>query len=182
MKIIGKNFESQIARGLKNLKLVVKTLEEKYGYALPKFNDFIAQHTAHVGLSKLPIVIRSFSYEREGLPKLSKRHINILLDLRTFSNPGRIDTYKSLTGKDPETIEYLEQFPEIHQLKESLSGVLNAYFTGTYQFSAPIDQVSIYLGCNGGRHRSVYFAEATHQYLASKLPDFATIKISHPNI
>ncbi len=139
MRVTGKNFHSQIIRGLKNLDFVITKLEKSYNYSFPRLRTLMLQNSHHLILRKLPIVIRSFSYEHEGLPRLNKRHINIVLDLRTFSNPGRIPEYRLLTGKDPETIIYLEQFPEIHTLRESLSGLVWAYYQGNYEFSASID-------------------------------------------
>lgn len=181
--ITGKNFCSQIVRGLKNLGRVIDKLEKSYGYLLPQLKLLVREKTDKPTLKKLPVVVRSFSYKQEGLPILNKRHVNIMLDLRTFSNPGRIPAYRILTGKDSQTKTYLEQFPEIVHMRESLLGIVRAYYQGDYEFSASIDQVSIYLGCNGGRHRSVYFAEIVYQEIR-RILDGSEIKITikHPNI
>jgi aminoglycoside/choline kinase family phosphotransferase len=105
----------------------------------------------------LTLQISSFSYKR-GLPAdLTGNGGGFVFDCRGLPNPGRYPKFRSLTGKDPEVVDYFSQYDEVDDfighcfalVKQSIDAYIKRSFTN----------LSVSFGCTGGQHRSVYCAE-----------------------
>ncbi len=111
----------------------------------------------------LHITVYSFSYKR-GIPAdTSGNGGGYVFDCRSTHNPGKYEQYKSLTGLDKPVIDFLEQDGEIltflHQLYPLLRHHVERYMERGFT------HLQICFGCTGGKHRSVYCAEATAHFL-----------------
>ncbi len=116
--------------------------------------------------SKLNMSIYSFSY-KAGLPADSSGHGGgFVFDCRGILNPGRIAAYKELTGKDIVVKEYLEQKTLMPEFLTHVYGVVDISVED--YLKRGFDHLSVSFGCTGGRHRSVYAAEALAQHLKDK--------------
>jgi UPF0042 nucleotide-binding protein len=73
---------------------------------------------------------------------------------------------RPLTGRDGAIIRYLETQPEVGETLERFVDLLQ-FLVPRYQREGK-SYLRIGIGCTGGRHRSVYFAEAIAKRLAER--------------
>jgi aminoglycoside/choline kinase family phosphotransferase len=116
--------------------------------------------------SGLTVTIGSFSY-KNGLPHDDSGHGGgFIFDCRALPNPGRLDEYKDLTGRDQAVIEYIERHQEadrfLHHVFAICDSTIEEYIERDFQ------HLSIGFGCTGGRHRSVYCADKLAEHLSKK--------------
>lgn len=121
----------------------------------------------------LTVTVSSFSYKR-GVPfDLSGNGGGFVFDCRAVHNPGRYDQYKPLTGMDRPVIEFLEEngeiFPFLDNCKALVVPAVERYLKRGFT------SLSVAFGCTGGRHRSVYSAEALGRYIASEYPQVRVV-------
>ncbi len=125
---------------------------------------------------KLRVEINSFSYKKTGIPyDMSPNGGGFVFDCRALPNPGRIPQLRDFTGKDKPVIAYFSQFNEISMFKtntfnlveQSIANYLSRHFT----------RLQINFGCTGGKHRSVYMAEALKHHLEKR--ENLTIVVKH---
>lgn len=168
------HFITSIAFAINNLESVLNTkkirlkmpeLYNCFGLIIDKMNSgFFPLPSQSTG--KLTVRISSFSY-RERIPSdFTGNGGGFVFDCRAIPNPGRIEKYKHLTGKDLPVKEFLESQPEAMKfLKESTDiveqSVINYIERGW-------TDLMINYGCTGGQHRSVFCAESLASYLRSK--------------
>lgn len=119
-------------------------------------------------MSNLNINVRSFSYKK-GIPKdTSGNGGGFVFDCRGILNPGRIEEFKTQTGRDEAVILYLEANTEMPQF---LSAALQMIDISVEDYLARnFTNLEINFGCTGGQHRSVYAADQTARHLEQKFP------------
>lgn len=123
--------------------------------------------------NKLNINIRSFSYKK-GIPEdLSGNGGGFVFDCRGILNPGRIDKYKTQTGRDIEVIEYLETQTKIKEFMEAACQL--ADLTVQDYIERGFTNLEINFGCTGGQHRSVYSADKMAEHISNK---FSSVQIN----
>jgi len=113
--------------------------------------------------SALQIQINSFSY-RKGVPE--DRFGNgggYVFDCRGILNPGRIDLYKTLTGRDKEVKEYLMRQTEMPLFLQHVYGMVG--ITVEEYLKRGFEGLTISFGCTGGQHRSVFAADQLAHHL-----------------
>jgi aminoglycoside/choline kinase family phosphotransferase len=118
-----------------------------------------------IGSASLELTVRvlSFSY-RNGLPGDDSGHGGgWVFDCRFLPNPGREARFAPLTGRDTETIAYLEAEPAVATFLERVKALADEAVEN-YR-SRNFTDLSIAFGCTGGRHRSVYCAERLAEHL-----------------
>ena len=143
---------------------------------LPELNRIIQQLTTnHPSPTSdtptpdtLTVTVGSFSY-KQGLPDdPTGNGGGHIFDCRALPNPGRYPEYKCYTGKDRPVIEFLQQEPAVGQflqhakaiVAQSVDKYLERHFT----------HLSVYFGCTGGQHRSIYCAEQLAAWLRETYP------------
>ncbi len=103
------------------------------------------------------ITVISFGF-KFGTPKDS----DLVFDVRCLRNPFYIPELKHKTGLDKEVYDYVFSFDEAQGLLLRLKDLLG--------YSLPLylkegkSQLSIAVGCTGGKHRSVAFARALGEF------------------
>ncbi|PLX14373.1 MAG: hypothetical protein C0597_10125 [Marinilabiliales bacterium] len=125
--------------------------------------------------NKLTVTINSFSYKR-SLPEDKSGHGGgYIFDCRAIHNPGRYQEYKSLTGKDSEVIQFLNNEPEMARFLQHVYALVSQ--SVKKYIERDFNHLMVSFGCTGGQHRSVYCAEQ----LAKKLiKDFdVRINLNH---
>lgn len=128
-------------------------------------------------MSKLKVDIHSFSYKKGGIPKdHSGNGGGFCFDCRGILNPGRIEEYKSQTGKDTPVQEFLETQTEMPKFLESVKSIIA--ITLENYLDRGFKNLQINFGCTGGQHRSVYSAEKIAEFLAEQYPK-TDVKITH---
>ena len=112
---------------------------------------------------RLTVSIFSFSY-RKGIPfDKSGNGGGYVFDCRALPNPGLIDKYKPLCGRDTEVIEFFEEHPETEVYLEQVRKIVG--FSVESYLGRGYTRLMINFGCTGGRHRSVYCAEQIAKFV-----------------
>ncbi len=83
---------------------------------------------------------------------------DLVLDVRFLPNPNYEPGCRNLTGRDAEVASFLESYDETRELLQHVTDLLD-FVLPRYAREGK-SYLSIYFGCTGGRHRSVYLAEA----------------------
>lgn len=115
--------------------------------------------TPHGAESGMRVTVTSFGFKR-GTP----RDLDLLFDVRFLPNPHFVPELRPLTGIDQPIVDYLEAQPEVGETLERFTDLLD-FLLPRYEREGK-SYVRIGIGCTGGRHRSVYLAEALRRHLA----------------
>jgi hypothetical protein len=116
--------------------------------------------------ASLVVRVQSFSFH-QGLPKDDTGHGGgFVFDARSLPNPGRLEPFKNLTGKDAPVMNYLMQQESVHQFLASVVALVDAS-VGNYR-TRGFKSLTVSFGCTGGQHRSVYLAEQLARHLAGR--------------
>ncbi len=126
---------------------------------------------------KLLIQVNSFSYKKAGIPyDQSGNGGGFAFDCRSLPNPGRIDNYKMLTGRDQDVIDFLEAKKEVADFLDDVHNILSR--TTENYLERGFSDLMVNFGCTGGQHRSVFCAEKTAAFLRRKYYQ-AVVELSH---
>jgi UPF0042 nucleotide-binding protein len=109
--------------------------------------------------SKLVVTILSFGFQN-GPPA----EADLVFDLRFLKNPHWVPALRPKTGKDPAVAAYIRRQPQARTAIKKLSSLLR-WMVPLYVQEGKT-YLTIAIGCTGGRHRSVYVAEALKRELA----------------
>jgi UPF0042 nucleotide-binding protein len=107
---------------------------------------------------KMSVTLLSFGYSF-GVPY----EADLLLDVRFLSNPYFVEELKRLTGQDPRVAEYVLGWEEAKEFLRRVQEFI--------QFLLPLyeregkTQLTIGIGCTGGRHRSIVIANRLAEML-----------------
>lgn len=105
------------------------------------------------------INVMSFGF-KHGIPT----DADFMIDVRCLPNPYWVESLKDKTGLDKEVCDYVFSFDESKELFEKLKGLLD--FLNPLYIKEGKSQVVIAIGCTGGNHRSVAFAEKLAKYFS----------------
>ncbi len=108
--------------------------------------------------ARMSLLLLSFAY-KNGIPP----DADFVFDLRCLPNPHWQAELRPLTGRDEPVARYLEAQPLVTRMVETLREFLQSWLP-LYE-SEPRSYMTVALGCTGGRHRSVYFAEKLADHL-----------------
>ncbi len=174
---------------LESIYPAVNTLEEQLNYwgfpdNMPELknllfnitklkNKFLPVPTADKNLT---VEINSFSYKKSGIPyDISPNGGGFVFDCRALPNPGRLPQLRDYSGKDKPVIEYLEKFEEIEFFKKKVFGIVDQSIDNF--LGRGFTRLQVNFGCTGGKHRSVYMAEALKSHLSRR--DKVIVIINH---
>lgn len=104
------------------------------------------------------LTVMSFAFAR-GVP----READLMFDMRFLRNPHWDPQLKPRTGLDPEVAAYIAADPAYEEAKSRIEQLLFLLLP-RYEADGK-NYVTVAIGCTGGKHRSVHFAEM----LASRL-------------
>lgn len=110
------------------------------------------RHMVEAGDNTLTMVFQSFAY-RHGVPL----DADLVFDVRVLPNPHYERELRPLTGRDAPVAEYLAGQPEAVEMMAQIEAFLVRWLPSFEQDQRAYLTVAI--GCTGGQHRSVYFAE-----------------------
>ena len=103
------------------------------------------------------LTIMSFGF-KFGLPP----EADLVLDVRCLPNPFYVPELKHKTGLDQDVVDFVMSHPEAQELLKRYENFL--------QYALPLyvkegkSQLTIAVGCTGGKHRSITFARKIAEY------------------
>jgi hypothetical protein len=90
--------------------------------------------------------------------------VDLLFDVRFLRNPNYDPVLQPMTGNDREVGEYIESDPALAPFLEKLFDLLD-FVLPRYAENGK-EEITIGIGCTGGRHRSVYVAKRLAEHLS----------------
>lgn len=136
---------------------VVDTSQMKSG----QFKNRIASLFLENASNALKINCISFGF-KYGAPK----DADLVFDVRCLPNPFYIPELKCHTGLEEPVRSFVMQFEQAKGLADKLLDLMD-YLTPLYRAEGK-SQLTIAVGCTGGKHRSVVFAELINKHLLEK--------------
>ncbi|MFB3778787.1 MAG: phosphotransferase [Bryobacteraceae bacterium] len=166
------HFLQSVPFALKNLRWLLEHVE--LPIALPTlmgaFERLVASEKLAVPVSRgagLALRIFSFSFHRGGPPQDESGHGGgFIFDARGLPNPGREEHFKSLTGQDAAVIEYLSGQASVREFLASATSMVEASVQNYLERG--FNSLMVGFGCTGGRHRSVYLADALARHFRGR--------------
>jgi UPF0042 nucleotide-binding protein len=117
----------------------------------------------HLG-SSLCLTVQSFGF-KHGVPNDS----DFVFDVRCLPNPHWDVRLRDFTGIDQPIIDFLSKEPLVDEMRNDILAISKRWiprFEGENR-----SYFTISIGCTGGKHRSVFLAEAVARELSSMYPD-----------
>lgn len=101
-----------------------------------------------------------------GFKHGSPSEADLVFDVRCLPNPYYIEELKNKTGLDKPVSEYVMSFPESRELRDKLFDLVD--FLQPLYTKEGKSSLVIAIGCTGGHHRSVTFAELLNEHFLEK--------------
>ncbi len=177
------HFLVSIPLALRNLKWFLSN--NRVGITLPELDrllslivadEIIQRYTPAQASADTPLLVRinSFSYKKKYPEDESGNGGGFVFDCRGILNPGRLEIFKKLTGRDKQVKDYLEQQTK---MPDFMSGVCNLVDISVEDYiTRGFSNLMVSFGCTGGQHRSVYAADELARHLRNK---FAVKTVVH---
>lgn len=122
--------------------------------------------------STLTVSVNSFSF-KHGIPGDPSGHGGgYVFDCRVITNPGKLEQYRPMNGKDKPVVDFLEQHQDVHEFMSSVTSLVDMS-VDTYE-DRGFTNLMVSFGCTGGQHRSVYCAER----LAAHLRESQNVRVA----
>ncbi|MBS7527041.1 RNase adapter RapZ [Fusibacter paucivorans] len=155
----------RIEDALASEKQILETLKDQAHYVINTSNlthaELKAEITRYLDLSEgdqsLNLTIMSFGFKK-GLPL----DADFVFDVRFLPNPYYIEDLKHRTGNEAAVQSYVMGFEESRQLMTHIQSLLDFAMPGFMREGR--SQLVIAIGCTGGQHRSVTFANLLAAY------------------
>ena len=122
----------------------------------------------HAERNRLTLVFESFAF-KHGVPL----DADYVFDVRVLPNPHYVRELQPLSGRDEPVAAYLRAQPEVNEMLAQIAAFLARWLP-----AFEVDQrnyLTVAIGCTGGQHRSVYFAETLARHFRGR----ATTLIRH---
>jgi len=128
--------------------------------------DFIKTERA-----ALSLVFTSFGF-KHGIPL----DADLVFDIRPLPNPYYDPQLRPLNGRDAPVIAFLDTMPQAQEMLADIGNLVEKWLPAYARDSR--HYLTVALGCTGGQHRSVYFAES----LARRFAGSADVLVRHREI
>ncbi|MEP7056421.1 MAG: RNase adapter RapZ [Caldimonas sp.] len=102
--------------------------------------------------SRLTLVFESFAF-KHGVPL----DADYVFDVRVLPNPHYVRELRALSGRDEAVALFLEAQPEVGEMLAQIETFLARWLPAFVRDQR--SYLTVAIGCTGGQHRSVYFAE-----------------------
>ena len=113
------------------------------------------------GGNRLTLVFESFAF-KYGVPL----DADYVFDVRVLPNPHYVRELQPLTGCDAPVAEFLRAQPEVGEMLDQIEAFI-ARWLPAFE-SDQRSYLTVAIGCTGGQHRSVYFAQTLAERFRSR--------------
>jgi UPF0042 nucleotide-binding protein len=110
-----------------------------------------------VDRARLTLLFQSFGF-KHGIPLDS----DLVFDVRCLPNPHYNPVLQPLTGHDAAVIEFLDNTPSAQDMFGDIRDFVERWLPSFVADNR--SYLTVAIGCTGGQHRSVYFAEKLARY------------------
>ena len=147
-------------------RLILKPLQERADYHINTELLSTAQNKERIcdlflenggSRAAMRLTILSFGF-KHGLPQ----EADLVLDVRCLPNPFYVPELKHKTGLDQEVVDYVMHSPESQELLRRYESFLECALP--LYVKEGKSQLTIAVGCTGGKHRSITFARKIAAY------------------
>jgi UPF0042 nucleotide-binding protein len=111
--------------------------------------------------ARLTLLFESFGF-KHGIPL----DADFVFDVRCLPNPHYDPILRPLTGRDQPVIDFLDGNEQVQKMYADIRGFVEDWLPSFVADNR--SYLTIALGCTGGQHRSVYFAERLAQHFRSQ--------------
>jgi UPF0042 nucleotide-binding protein len=147
---------------VESLRPQVDVMFDSTGFSVTQFRQqLIAMFSANQ--THLTVGLVSFGF-KHGIPL----DADFVFDLRVLDNPYYQPGLKVLSGLDQPVIDFVKSQKMFQQLLEQAMHYLEIMMPQLLKEERPFYEIAI--GCTGGRHRSVVYAQALGDKLKEKFP------------
>lgn len=130
--------------------------------------EWVRQFITGDGHQKLTLFFESFGF-KHGLPLDAE----LVFDVRCLPNPHYEPALRELTGHDAPVVAFLEAEPDVVRMREDIARFISTWLPCYVADNR--NYLTVGIGCTGGQHRSVYFAE----WLGKLFQDRARVLVRH---
>ena len=145
---------------LEELRKDVNWLVDTTGLTTHELRARIFSFFSDYQLPPLRVNLISFGFSK-GLPMTA----DMVVDARFLPNPYFVQGLSELLGTDPPVQVFLENHTEVRDFVDKLADLV-LYLLPRYRSEGKA-YFTLAIGCTGGRHRSVYVAEALQKRLVT---------------
>tara|TARA_B100000953_G_scaffold176231_2_gene145143 strand:+ start:785 stop:1681 length:897 start_codon:yes stop_codon:yes gene_type:complete len=157
--------ERQVAEGIRDERSLLEPLRnwaevliDTSEYSTNQLQQVIRERFGGKDVQGMTITVTSFGFAR-GMPPLA----DLLFDMRFLDNPHWIGELRDLTGLDKPVADHIRSDPAFDP---AFASICNTLLELLPRYAAQDrSYLNIGFGCTGGRHRSVFSAEAAAQVL-----------------
>ena len=107
--------------------------------------------------ARLTLLFQSFGY-KHGIPL----DADLVFDVRCLPNPHYNPVLQPLTGRDAAVVEFLDNTPGVQDMFGDIRDFVERWLPSFVADNR--SYLTVAIGCTGGQHRSVYFAEKLARY------------------
>jgi UPF0042 nucleotide-binding protein len=138
---------------LRPLKAVADTVVDTSAMNVHQLRRWVLTELEAGQRPGLTLLFESFAYRR-GLPQ----DADFVFDARCLPNPHWNPALRPLSGRDAAIAQWFDEQPAMRAFREQVARFLEQWLP---QFETESrSYLTVAVGCTGGRHRSVYLAEA----------------------
>ena len=114
--------------------------------------DWLRQFIAPTEGGGLTLLFQSFGF-KHGVPLDAE----LVFDVRCLPNPFYEPSLRPLTGLDAPVVDFLEAEPAVLRMRDDIAGFIDTWLPCFVRDNR--NYLTVGIGCTGGQHRSVYFAD-----------------------
>ncbi|MFZ9139085.1 MAG: RNase adapter RapZ [Bacilli bacterium] len=147
---------------VESLRAHVDVMFDSTGFSVTQFRQQLISMFS-INQSHLTIGLVTFGF-KHGIPL----DADFVFDLRILENPYYQPALKALSGLDKPVIEFVTSQKMFQLLLDQAEKYLEVVIPELIKEERPFYEIGV--GCTGGRHRSVVFAQALGEKLKAKFP------------
>lgn len=140
-------FERELLSDLREVSTVLDTSQLRPAQLRAWIRALVRADT-----SRLTLVFESFAF-KHGVPL----DADYVFDVRVLPNPYYVNELRPLTGRDAPVADYLRALPEAAEMLDQIETFLARWLPAFERDQR--SYLTVAIGCTGGQHRSVWFAE-----------------------